>query len=210
MLDGTGPGYIRPTVHALVVLAHPDPDSFCTAAARRAQDALRDRGHTVEMIDLYAIGYRPAMTEAERRAYETERPVVDPVVAEHVEMVRRAEILVFVYPTWWSGLPAMLKGWLDRTLVPGVAFVLDPDTQRVRPGLTHLRHLVGISTYGSPRLYVAIVNDNGRRTINRTLRLATRFRARTTWLAHYSTDTSDPAERSAFLDRITTRLERLG
>lgn len=162
------------------------------------------------MIDLYAIGYRPAMTEAERRAYETESPVLDPLVADHAEMVRRAEILVFVYPTWWSGLPAMLKGWLDRTLVPGVAFVLDPATQRVQPGLTHVRHLVGISTYGSPRLYVAIVNDNGRRTINRTLRLATRFRARTTWMAHYSTDTSDPVERSAFLDRITTRLGRLG
>jgi NAD(P)H dehydrogenase (quinone) len=196
-------------VRALVILAHPDADSFCSAAAQRAISALEAAGHEVDVVDLYAIGYQPAMTEAERRGYEGLTPVVDPVVASHVELVKRSEIIVFVYPTWWSGLPAILKGWMDRTLVPGVAFVLDPATNRVRPGLTHVRHLVGISTYGSPWAYVRIVNDNGRRTIARTLRLATRFRARITWLPHYSTDTSSATERAAFLDRITTTLGAL-
>lgn len=196
-------------MYALVVLAHPDPESLCVAAAGRAVDALRGSGHTVDMIDLYAIGYRPAMTEAERRAYQTESPVVDPLVAEHVDMVRRAEILVFAYPTWWSSMPAILKGWLERTLVPGVAFSLEPRKHRFRPELTQMRHLVGISTYGSTRPYVALVNDNGRRTVNRTLRLATRYKARRTWLACYGTDTSTPEDRSAFLDRVTQRLGQL-
>jgi hypothetical protein len=72
---------------------------------------------------------------------------------------RRA--LVFVYPTWWSGLPAILKGWLERVLVPGVGFVLDERTNKVRPGLGQVRHLVGISTYGSPRSYVRSSTTTG-------------------------------------------------
>ena len=44
-------------------------------------------------------------------------------------------MLVFVYPTWWSGLPAILKGWLERVMVPGVGFVFDEQTGKVRPGL---------------------------------------------------------------------------
>ena len=81
------------------------------------------------------------------------------------------DTLIFVYPTWWSGLPAMLKGWLERVMVPGVAFGFDPDSERVTPRLGHVRRIVGISTYGSPRAYVAAVNDNGRRTLTRALRL---------------------------------------
>ena len=53
---------------------------------------------------------------------------------------------MFVYPTWWSGLPAILKGWLERVMVPGVGFTFDSRTGKVKPGLTHVRRIVGIST----------------------------------------------------------------
>ena len=57
---------------------------------------------------------------------------------------------MFVYPTWWSGLPAVLKGWLERVMVPGVGFTFDAQSGKVQPGLRHVRRIVGISTYGSP------------------------------------------------------------
>jgi NAD(P)H dehydrogenase (quinone) len=196
-------------MQVLVVHAHPEPLSFNHAVARTAVTALRDAGHAVDVIDLYGQGYRPAMSEAERRAYETDRPVLDPVVAEHARMVRRAETLVFVYPTWWSSLPAMLKGWMERTLVMGVAFELDEQTRRVRPLLTGVRTIVGISTYGSPRRYVRVVNDNGRRTLTRALRGCTGLRTRTRWLGMYELDTSTEAERHEFLARVTRTMETL-
>ena len=114
------------------------------------------------------------MTPDERRAYHGDEPILDPVVARHAEIVTAADALVFVYPTWWSGLPAILKGWLERVMVPGVGFRFDERTGKVRPGLGQMRHLVGISTYGSPRSYVRFVNDNGRRIITRALRLSPR------------------------------------
>jgi NAD(P)H dehydrogenase (quinone) len=197
------------TVFALVVIAHPSTDSYCHALAARAEMGLLAAGHEVVVLDLYALGVRAAMTAVEREAYHGESPIVDPLIAEHAALVQRAQALVFVYPTWWSGLPAILKGWLERVMVPGVGFVLDERTNKVRPGLRQVRHLVGISTYGSPRGYVRFINDNGRRIVTRALRMSCGFRARTTWLGLYAIDTSTPAERQAFLARVEQKMAGL-
>lgn len=193
----------------LVVHAHPHAASLNTALFHCAVDALRSAGHDVSAVDLYGIGFRAAMSAEERRRYDSDDPVVDPQVAEQIELIRAAEAFVFVYPTWWSTMPAVLKGWLERTMVPGVGFRLDPRTNRVRPALTQVRHIVGISTYGSPRAYVRAMNDNGRRTLLRALRLSTGWRTRTTWLALYSVDTATADERQAFLDRVASTMRKL-
>src|SRR5262245_31681797 len=131
---------------ALVLHAHPSPDSFNHALFRTACDALRAGGHEVAAVDLYAIGFRPAMSADERAAYQGDQPILDGSVAEQARLVAWADTLVFVYPTWWMGLPAIMKGWLERVMVPGVAFHLDPGTRRVRSDLRHVRRIVGITT----------------------------------------------------------------
>jgi putative NADPH-quinone reductase len=196
-------------VLALIVVAHPSTDSYCNALADRAVSGLRAGGHEVAVLDLYALGFRAAMTADEREAYHGDTPILDPMVAEHAELVQRAEAIVFVYPTWWSGLPAILKGWLERVMVPGVGFVLDERTNKVRPGLRQMRRLVGISTYGSPTWYVRLVNDNGRRIITRALRMSCGLRVRTSWLGLYAIDTSTAAERDEFLARVERELAGL-
>jgi NAD(P)H dehydrogenase (quinone) len=196
-------------VKVLVVHAHPQADSLGAALSRTAVEALQSAGHDVVALDLYGIGFQAAMTAAERERYESDDPVVDPQVAEHITAIRAAEALVFVYPTWWSTVPAVLKGWLERTMVPGVGFSLDPRSNKVRPALTRVRHIVGISTYGSPRPYVAAINDNGRRLLLRALRLSTGWRTRTTWLALYAVDTATPDERDEFIARVATAMRAL-
>ena len=150
-----------------------------------------------------------AMTAEERRAYHGDAPILDPIVAEHADLVTRAQALVFVYPTWWSGLPAILKGWLERVMVPGVGFRFDERTHKVRPGLGQVRHIIGISTYGSPRSYVRLINDNGRRTLTRALRMSCGFRARTTWLGFYAIDTSTLGAREEFAARVEREMAAL-
>ena len=130
-------------------------------------------------------------------------------MAAQAEHVRWAEAIVFVYPTWWAGLPAMVKGWLDRVLVPGVAFVLDERTRKVQPTLQHVRLVAGVSTYGSPRAYVGALGDGGRRTINRALRLVCGRRTRTVWLGLYAMDRRTDAERRAFVAEVEHRMSRL-
>ena len=194
---------------ALVVVAHPCADSLTHALAARAETGLRAAGYEVHIVDLYAIGFRAAMSNEERTAYHGDHPILDPIVAEHAELITTASTLVFVYPTWWSGLPAILKGWLERVLVPGVGFVIDERTGKVRPGLGNVRHLVGISTYGSPRAAVRLINDNGRRTIARALRLSCGLRTRTRWLGLYSVDTSTDSDRAAFAASVERTMTQL-
>ena len=194
----------------LVIHAHPDPESFSRAVRDATVASLTRSGHVVDVIDLYADGFDPRMTEAERLAYETQTPILDPAVADYARRLQSAEGLVFVYPTWWWGLPAILKGWLERVLVPGVGFVLDPTTNKVKPGLGHLRRVIGITTYGSSQLSTRIFNDAGRRVIMRCVRvLAPLLRCRTTWLALYRMDTASAADRDAFLRRVDRVLAAL-
>jgi putative NADPH-quinone reductase len=191
-----------------VVVAHPNPDSFSHAVARTARDALERAGHEVTVLDLYAEGFVTAMTLDERHAYHGDQPILDPLVARHAEVVTHAAGLVFIYPTWWSTVPAILKGWLERVMVPGVGFVFDA-RQHVRPGLRHVRHLVGISTYGASWPLVKLTNDNGRRTLMRALRLNTGWRTRRTWLALYRIDLCTAQQRERFLQRVRRTMERL-
>jgi putative NADPH-quinone reductase len=195
-------------VNVLVIVAHPCADSFTHACAATAEHSLRQAGHHVDVVDLYAAGFRVAMSAEERAAYHGDEPIVDPLVGEHAALVRSAEWLVFVYPTWWSGLPAILKGWLERVMVPGTAFSFD-ERGSIRRELTQVRRIVGISTYGSPRPYVAAINDNGRRVLTRALRLTCGIRTRTTWIPFYAIDTATDAQRAEFLSAIDLRLARL-
>jgi putative NADPH-quinone reductase len=192
-----------------VILAHPNPDSFAHELARRATIGLRAGGHDVELVDLHAIGFRAAMSTEERAAYHGESPILDPIVEAQADLVRSVDTLVFVYPTWWSGLPAILKGWLERVLVPGIGFRFDERSGKVRPGLTNVRRLIGISTYGSPRWYVRAIHDNGRRTLMRALRLSCGLRTSRRWLAMYAIDTTTPSERGEFAAHVERAMSEL-
>ena len=193
----------------LLVVAHPCPDSFNQACAAAAARGLARAGHTVDTIDLYAVGFRAAMSREERVAYESDHPILDPMVDDHAARLLAADAIVFVYPTWWMGLPAILKGWLDRVLVPGVAFHLDERTNRVRPGLGHIHRIVGITTYGSPRRYVWLMSDGGRRTLLRALRMLAPRGRRTSWIALYGVDTSTADQRAEFVRRVHERMAAL-
>jgi putative NADPH-quinone reductase len=196
-------------MQSLVVIAHPCRDSFTHTAAASAASGLQRARHDVDVIDLYAEGFTAAMSRAERAAYHSDAPILDPQVADHAARLQRAQIVVFVYPTWWSGAPAILKGWLERIMVPGVGFRFDERSGKVRPGLRQVRRIVGISTWGSPRPYAWLVNDNGRRMLARAFRMSCGWRARPTWLALYGMTTAGDVERRAFLERVERKTASL-
>ena len=194
-------------MQVLVVHAHPSRESFSHSLRDAAVAGLLDADHRVDVIDLYADGFEPALTEAERRAYDSDDPILDDRVRGYAGLVAGAGALVFVYPTWWWGLPAVLKGWLDRVLVPGVAFTIQ-DGKPV-PGLRNVRHLVGITTYGSSSASMRLFNDAGKRTITRSLRTMSHRRAKTTWLGLYEIDESEPDQRAEFLTEVERTMASL-
>ncbi len=197
-------------MRCLVVHAHPDPSSYSASLLQAAVNGLETGGHQVDVLDLYDMNYRASMTGQEHRDYYTiaeNHP--DPVVAKHIDLVKAAEMLVFVYPTWWSGLPALMKAWLDRTLLPGVSFVKNEKTGKVSPALGNVRHLVCVTTTGSTSWRIRLVGDAGRRTIMRTIRLVCHWRCRRHWFCLSSIDSTTPDERSNFLADVSRSLATL-
>jgi NAD(P)H dehydrogenase (quinone) len=195
-------------LHVAIVVADPRTDSFCHDLADRAATALAGAGHLTEPIDLHRRGFRAAMSAEERRAYHTDDPIVDPIVAEHARVVTSVDVLVVVYPTVVGGLPAILKGWLERVFVPGVAFVFD-EHDKVRPALQNLRTVIGISVYDEPRWRVWLRNDNGRRTFTRALKLSSGWRTRTRWRGLYGFGSAGTTTRAEFTARIEREMGAL-
>lgn len=193
---------------AFVVYCHPDPDSFTAALRDRAVSALESAGHSVRIADLYADGFDPAMSRQERLQHKAP-PEPPPDIAGYCTNLRWCDALVFVYPTWWSGQPAMLTGWLDRVLRRGVAWELPEGASRIEARLTNIRRLVTITSHGSSKLVNVLEGETGRRVMGRAVRVLCNRFARTTWLAMYNIDRSTDADRQAFLDRVDRKMRGL-
>lgn len=192
----------------LVVHAHPGGDRFGSSLRGVVTGTLEASGHDVDLVDLHRDGFDPVMSAAEHAAYHTDSPIVAADVHRSALLVKAAEAVVFVYPAWWTGPPAILKGWLDRVLVPGVGFVFDR-SGRIKPGLRNIRRIVAVATYDAPSTRVRLLGDAGRRTLARTLRMNVRRRSRPWWLAMYGVGTSTADDRSRFEERVRRRLARL-
>lgn len=199
-------GSTRSDVQVLVLHAHPDPTSFSHAICDVAVSTLEAGGHVVHRINLYAEEFVAAMSSDERRAYESDEPIRSDQVRNHGALVSSVDAVVFVYPTWWFGVPAVMKGWFERVMVPGIGFALDPVTNKVKPGLPNIRRVAGITSYGSSRLNVLVMTDGGRRLIGRCFRMMANLRCRRTWLGLYGMDRASSDERRAFLARVETTL----
>jgi len=194
-------------MRALVVYCHPNPESLVAAARDRAIAGLEAAGHEVRLTDLYADGFDPTMTATERITHK--EPGVTDDLWHYADDLAWAEALVLVYPTWWSGQPAMLKGWIDRVWVAGVAWKMEDADATPTPLLRDVRRIVVVTTHGSSKLINAMEGESGKRTVTRSIRAMCSRRTRTTWCALYGIDTTDEAKRVAFLDRVERTLTRL-
>lgn len=126
----------------LIVYAHPNPDSFNHAIKETVVAELKARGQPFEERDLYAVGFRPALAREELAA----EPPED--VRREQDHIRRAEVLVFIFPIWWAGMPAMLKGYFDRVFTYGFAYTMEGEA--FHAGLPGKKAIL-INTLGASR-----------------------------------------------------------
>ncbi len=106
-----------------VILAHPDTGSFNHAIADTAVAVLGENGHEVRFHDLYAERFDPLLTASEI----PKNAGLDPLIRRHCDEITHAGGIVIVHPNWWGQPPAVMKGWIDRVIRPGVAYEFKED-----------------------------------------------------------------------------------
>jgi NAD(P)H dehydrogenase (quinone) len=109
----------------LIILAHPNLESFNHAIGKTVADRLYKNGHEVKTRDLYQLGFDPVMTLEELKNYQQAGYQRGQDILAEQEAILWADHLVLVYPTWWWSPPAILKGYLDRVFTPNFAFSFD-------------------------------------------------------------------------------------
>ena len=199
-------------MNVLVLFAHPSPDSFVGHLRDVVLRELAANGNDVRHRDLVAEGFDPVFTADERLTHTgdpTEKLTRHSELRGHVEALQWCDAMVLVYPTWWSGQPAVLKGWFDRVLMCGVAWRLPEGAARIEPLLTNVRRLVVVTTHGSPKWMNALQGEPGKRTALRSVRLMFGLRCRTAWVAAYGLDRAGAARRLRFERRVRRAVSRL-
>ena len=196
-------------MRVLVIYCRPVAESFAAAAHRTVLEALIEAGHEVTDVDLYAENFDPVMSRQERLDYldtdRNERPV-----KRYDEQLAAADAIVLVYPAWWYGMPAMLKGYFDRVWLPGVAFDVTPDGRVLTERLQRIRRIVVVTTYGGPWWMVRIaLGDPARKIVSRAVRALCGRGCRVDWYVQYNMDRATPRRLSRFLDRIRSGIGRL-
>lgn len=195
-------------MRALVVYCHPRETSFTASVRDVVLNKLRDAGAEVRLVDLYARNFDPTLSASEHEGYENCPDNCAPV-EQDVTDIRWCDALIFIYPTWWYGLPAILKGWLDRVLLPDVAFLMpDERNKAIRPGLQHITHLGVFTTCGASWWLTQFVGAPGKRTLLRGIGILCARRHRKTFAAHYLMDSSTKASRQKHLATVARKMDR--
>ena len=135
-------------MHTLIVYCHPYPGSFGHAELEAICRRLDREGHDYEVIDLYEDGFNPTLSRDELKVYFSGESI-DPLVTHYQEMLLSAEHLVMIFPIWWSDIPAMLKGWLDKVMLVGSTWYLN-DEGRLIGKLSNIKDLAVYTTSASP------------------------------------------------------------
>jgi NAD(P)H dehydrogenase (quinone) len=127
-----------------VILAHPDPASFNHAIAHEALSCLKRNGHDVIFHDLYRERFDPVIPAGEI----PEKVSLPVAIQEHCREAGSADGIIIVHPNWWGQPPAILKGWIDRVLRPGMAYrFLEGDSgEGVPVGLLNARTALVFNT----------------------------------------------------------------
>lgn len=148
---------IKKLIMTLIIYAHPGTEGFNSRILARAKQLLDEKGEEYEVIDLYSIGYDPVLKKEEHYTAGNKR-----ITEENLEFqnkIKQASRLLFIYPIWWGGMPAILKGFLERVFTPGFAFKYRKNKliKSIPDKLLTDKRAVCLITSGGPKIFYALL-----------------------------------------------------
>ena len=195
-------------MNILLVKAHPLKSSLCELFTEKAIVCLTSMGHEVTLEDLYQDQFDPLLSIEERASYY-KSPYDASGVADEIRRLKKADALVIIFPTWWFGFPAILKGWFDRVWAPTAAYDHAGDYGPIKPKLENLKKTFIITTLGAPWWvdYLFL-----RRPVKRTLRWAIlgacARQCKLKYLSFYKCEALTPHQVDRHVRRIESELRK--
>jgi putative NADPH-quinone reductase len=195
-------------MNILVVTAHPLKNSLCGLFSETVTGSLTNMGHAVHSENLYVNRFDPVLSMDERMTYYKESYDASKV-SEEMERLVNSDALVLIFPTWWFGFPAILKGWFDRVWAPTVAYDHADDFGPIKPRLNNLKKAFVVTTLGAPWWVDHIIL---RRPIKRTLRFALlgacARKCKLKFLSFYKCESVDSVRKSKQIRKIESELTK--
>lgn len=187
---------------SLLVWVHPVPDSYNAALRDATLAGLEQTGQRPEVIDLYGSSFDASY---DIHADANPNPNQD-ILAHHRASLAQAQELLFVYPTWWDGLPAILKSWLEQMFPQA----LDNPAGRAaaQQTLGNIKHLTAVTTHGSSRWVNLVQGRAGRKILGQSLKGLCTDGCRFRWVSLYKIDRLSDKQRRAFLEATTRKFAR--
>jgi NAD(P)H dehydrogenase (quinone) len=168
----------------------------------------RKNGHEHRLIDLYRSGFDPRLTASERAGYYGNFDKT--ALEKEIDDLQWAESIILVFPTWWFGPPAILKGWFDRVWAPSIAYDHATDLGSIKPRLSGLRKVVAFTTLGSPWWAdYFILRRPVRRVLKTAILGACAPQASLKFISFYRAERIGDKVAESSMDRVRAAIDRL-
>ncbi|MGG0093531.1 NAD(P)H-dependent oxidoreductase [Bacillus altitudinis] len=187
-----------------IVYAHPWDGSYNHAIMTSIIENLETKREPFQVIDLYKDGFNPVFTAEElKHFHKGETPYS--LVKDYQEKLKQSTELVFIFPVWWWDLPAMLKGFIDKVMLSGFAFIEDQNTGTLKGLLTNIKKTTVISTSTTDKDYIESEAGNAIQSvfINRTLADLGLKNESTKWIHFSRVNLTTDEKRKQFLKEIS-------
>ncbi len=187
-----------------IVYAHPWDGSYNHAILTSITEKLETKREPFQVIDLYKDGFNPVFTAEElKHFHKGETPYS--LVKDYQEKLKQSTELVFIFPVWWWDLPAMLKGFIDKVMLSGFAFIEDQNTGTLKGLLTNIKQTTVISTSTTDKEYIESEAGNAIQSvfINRTLADLGLKNESTKWIHFSRVNLTTDEKRKQFLKEIS-------
>lgn len=190
-----------------IVYAHPWDGSYNHAIMTSITENLETKKEPFQVIDLYKDGFNPVFTAEElKHFHKGETPYL--LVKDYQEKLKQSTELVFIFPVWWWDLPAILKGFIDKVMLSGFAFIEDQNTGTLKGLLTNIKKTTVISTSTTDKKYIESEAGNAIQSvfINRTLADVGLKNESTKWIHFSRVNLTTDEKRKQFLKEISQNI----
>lgn len=187
-----------------IVYAHPWDGSYNHAILTSITEKLETKREPFQVIDLYKDGFNPVFTAEElKHFHKGETPYS--LVKDYQEKLKQSTELIFIFPVWWWDLPAILKGFIDKVMLSGFAFIEDQNTGTLKGLLTNIKKTTVISTSTTDKEYIESEAGNAIQSvfINRTLADLGLKNESTKWIHFSRVNLTTDEKRKQFLKEIS-------